>query len=169
MPERSCKAFMFLGLVLGSTRERYYALPLAAAVATVVRIHDVNIFSELTRGNATDEAAIRAVRSRCEDRAWSSSDSANLFEAAIMCIVKQKASAEVRESRIPLLRRYEKAAGTLRTSEGSRRESAEDRRVQDIVDCVERMARSGGAKGLTLSDQFDIVVARLEALSGAAR
>lgn len=158
-----------LGLVLGSTRERYYALPFAAAVATVVRIHDVNIFSELTRGNATDEAAIRAVRSRCEDRAWSSSDSANLFEAAIMCIVKQKASAEVRESRIPLLRRYEKAAGTLRTSEGSRPESAEDRRAQDIVDCVERMARSGGAKGMTLSVQFDLVVARLQTLSGAAR
>ena len=158
-----------LGLVLRSTRENHYALPFAAAVATVMRIHDTSAFIELTRGNVTDEGAIKAVRSRCEDRAWNSGYSATLFEAAIMCIVKQKADAATRGSRTPLLQRYEEAAEAFRTSESSGRESAESRRVRDILDSVKRMERSVGARLMTLSSEFDVVVARLQALSGAAR
>ena len=157
-----------LGLVLRSTRKPYYALPFAAAVATVMRIHDENIFGELTRGSMTDDEAVRSVRSRCEDRAWSRSESASLFEAAIMCIAKQKARVDMRESMTPLLHRYKQAAGTPRTSEGSRRESAEEHRANDILESVEWMARLGGARGMTLSVQFDVAVARLQALSGAA-
>ena len=157
-----------LGLVLGSTRERHYALPFAAAVATVMRIHDAKILRELALGNATDEEAIRAVRNRIEDRAWTSSDSANFFEAAIICIVKQQVSADMRESRTPLLRRYEETVATSRTNSGSDLEPAEDRRLRDILEGVERMARLSGARRMTLSVQFDIAVARLQALSGAA-
>ena len=160
---------LVLGLVLGSTRENHYALPFVAAVATVMRIHDARAFNELTRGNVTDAEAIKAVRSRCEHRAWNSSYSAVLFEAAIMCIVKQKADAETPASRTPLLQRYEKAAETFRTSEGPGRESAEDRRVRDILDSVKRMESSLGAKLMSLSNEFDVVVARLQSLSGAAK
>ena len=157
-----------LGLVFGSIRERHFAFPLAAVVATVVRMHDVKIFSELARGNPTDEDVIRAIRSRCEDRTWSSCNSANLFEAAVMCIVKQQASAEVRDSRTPLLRRYTETVETSRTNSGSDLEPAEGRRLQDILDHVERMAQFG-ARGITFSREFDVAVARLRALSGAAQ
>lgn len=157
-----------LGLVLGSTRESYYALPFAAVVATIVRIHDASVFGELTQGNVTDEEAVRIVRSRCDDRAWSSSDSAIHFEAAIMCIVSKKARAEMRESLTPLFQRYKQTEERLRTSKGSNRESAEYYRVQDVLAGVERMARSSGARRMTLPVQFDIAVARLQTLSGAA-
>ncbi len=157
-----------LGIVLGSTRKPYYALPFAAAVATVMRIHDANAFGELTRGGMTDEGAVRSVRSRCEDSAWSRSESASLFEAAIMCIVQQKARVEMRESMTPLLHRYKQAVGTPRTSEGARHQSAEEGRANDIVHSFEWMARLGGARGMTLSVQFDVAVARLRALSSAA-
>ena len=157
-----------LGLVLGSTRERHYALPFAAAVATVMRIHDANMFRELALGNATDEEAIGAVRNRIEDRAWTSSDSANLFEAAIVCIVKQQASADVQESRTPLLRRYKETVATSRTNSGADLKPEEAHRVRDILESADRMGRVVGAKLMTLSGQFDTVVARLQALSGAA-
>ena len=157
-----------LGLVLRSTRENHYAFPFAAAVATILRIHDASAFRGLTRRNVTDEEAVRAVRSRCEDREWRSSYSATAFEAAIMCIVQQQANAEVRESRTPLFRRYEKAAEVVRTSERSGRDSTEDRRLRDALEAIERMKGSRGAKLTTLSGEFDVAVARLQALSGAA-
>ncbi len=158
-----------LGLVIGSTRENHYAFPFAAAVATILRIHDASAFDDLARGNVTDEEAVRVVRSRCEDRAWRSSYSATLFEAAIMCIVQQQANAEAPESRTPLFLRYEKAAEVAGTSERSGRESTEDRRLRDALEGVERMKASRGAKLTTLLGEFDVAVARLQALSGAAR
>ena len=85
-----------------------------------------------------------------------------------MCIVGKKARADMRESLTPLYRRYKKADEELRTSEGTGRESREYYRVRDVLGGVERMARSSGARGMTLPVQFDIAVARLQALSGAA-
>ena len=157
-----------LGLVLGSTRDRYYALPFAASVATVLRIHDEGIFSDLTRGNATDEEAISAVRKRCEERAWNSSFYSGLFESAIMTIVKHQTSAEKLESMTPLFGRYQKMMNTSPTTEVPSRASGEHRRMQRILEDVERMEFSTGVKNMTFFGEFQLAVARLEALSGAS-